>query len=367
MKLLLVLLFMSFLSACGSSSSESIDEENRVGSLPQEVIHPSDNPTSEDKVELGRMLFWDPILSGNRDVACATCHHPNHGYAENRDLSLGVGGVGLAENRDSGTLVKRNSPTIINTAFNGISASGFYDPKNTVMFWDNRSESLEAQALGPILSKEEMRGDVYSEDDALMIVSQRLSEIPEYQTMFTDAFGDTAINSDRIAKAIAAFERTIIATNSPFDRYARGDDSALKAQELRGLTAFNDAGCNGCHNGPMFSDYELHNLGVSNNPKLTEVDRGVDGAFRTPSLRNVELTAPYMHNGTELELESAIAFYEDVSNPANDPDVAAINLEEDDPETIAAIAAFLRTLTDSSFDKTIPASVPSGLNPGGNI
>lgn len=364
--LLLPLMLVVLLPGCGSSSSESIAQEDRVGSLPLQVAHPADNPTSEDKVELGRMLFWDPILSGNRDVACATCHHPDNAYAENIDLSIGVGGVGLSESREFGTLIKRNSPTIVNAAFNGINAAGEVDPANTVMFWDNRSESLEAQALEPILSKEEMRGDVYSLEDALVIVSQRLSEIPEYQEMFADAFGDNLINSDRIAKAIAAFERTIIANNSPFDRYARGDDSALNAQELRGLAAFNDAGCNGCHNGPMFSDFELHNLGVSHNSKLEEIDEGEDGAFRTPTLRNVELTAPYMHNGTERDLESAIAFYDGISNPSNDPDIEAIDLD-DDPDTVAAIAAFLRSLTDTSFDKTIPSNVPSGLQPGGNI
>lgn len=221
------------LTACSSSSPESVAPEERIGSLPIEVLHPQDNPSSPEKVELGRMLFWDPILSGNRDVACVTCHHPDNAYAEHLDLSIGVGGIGLSSERELGTLALRNSPTILNTAFNGIDAAGHYQPDNTVMFWDNRDNSLEAQALGPIKSAEEMRGDVYPEADAVAIVAQRLSDIPRYRELFSDAFGDDVVNGERIAKAIASFERSLVSNNSRFDHYARGDDSALNAQELR--------------------------------------------------------------------------------------------------------------------------------------
>ncbi len=369
MNYLILAICALFLSACGSSDSTSINEEERVGSLPLSVQAPVDNPGNVAKVNLGRMLFWDPILSGNRDVACVTCHHPDNGYAEQLDLSIGVGGQGLSRQRSFGTQIKRNAPTIINTAFNGITANGDYDPANTVMFWDSRSHSLEDQALGPIRSQEEMRGTDFTEENIVEEVASRLQAIPDYVEMFDAAFGDNTINASTMAQAIAAFERSIIANNSRFDQYARGDDSALTELEVRGLNTFIDAGCNACHSGPMFSDYELHQLPVPDNEKLTElgiVDNGVDGKFRTPTLRNLEFTAPYMHNGTKSDLNSAIRFYNDIDNPSGDPDLAKVKLNGQS-ESIEAIKAFLLTLSDDSFDKTIPETVPSGLNPGGDI
>ena len=340
-----------------------IDE--RIGALPEFVIDPIDNPTTIEKVALGRKLFWDPILSGNRDVSCATCHHPDKGYTDGIDLSIGVGGQGLAENRVGGVLVKRNAPTIINSAFNGILVDGSYDPLNTFMFWDNRSKSLETQSLEPIKSLVEMRANKYEEDVAIDSVSLRLSRIPEYVNMFNDSFGaGTVIDGDKISKAIAAFERTIIATNSRFDQYARGNNNALDAQELRGLNAFIEAKCHVCHSGPMFSDYELHDLGVPDNPKLTQPDNGIDGGFRTPTLRNLTDTGPFFHNGVFTDLTAAVNFYDDFE--INDDAAASLEFE-DDPDTVAAIVAFIKTLNDPDFDKTIPESVPSGLPVGGNI
>lgn len=370
MKHLCIYLLVSFtvlLTACGgSSSSTSVAPEDRVGSLPLNILEPADNPSNPAKVALGKLLFWDPIMSGSKDVACVTCHHPDNGYAEHIDLSVGVGGQGLSNGRKFGTQVKRNAPTIINTAFNGIDSNLFYDPSNTVMFWDNRSHSLEDQALGPIRSEEEMRGVDIPEDQIVTIVATRLQAIQEYQDLFTSAFGDNTINGDRIAKAIASFERSLSAMNSPFDRYARGDKNAMSREEVRGMNAFMEAGCQACHSGPMFSDFKLHQLPVAHNNKLSEQDTGVNGKFRTGSLRNIALTAPYMHNGTRPDLESAVRFYHGIGNPSNDPELSALDLNNEQAN-IDAIVAFLRALTDDSFDKTIPASVPSGLNPGGDI
>ncbi|WP_235956089.1 cytochrome-c peroxidase [Grimontia sedimenti] len=370
MKRLFTMVLPLLLTACGDASLGGNGNNPQVGSLPLSIIEPADNPSTNEKIALGRMLFWDPILSGNEDVACATCHHPNVGYGDNLDVSMGVGGLGLATERVSGALVLRNAPTIINTAYNGIDEDGNYDPSATVMFWDNRSVSLEAQALDPIRSLEEMRGEMFTEEEILPEVVFRLSQNSEYISMFTDAFGDSTINEERIGKAIAAFERSLIANNSPFDRYARGDNSALSQQQIQGLNAFIDAGCNACHSGPMFSDFQLHELPVDSNHKLVSEgisDNGVNNTFRTPSLRNVELTAPYMHNGTVKTLREAIVFYDDMANPGGDPDISQLDFEDVDAETIDAIEAFLRSLTDQDFDKSIPESVPSGLNPGGNI
>ncbi|CAL2080669.1 Cytochrome c peroxidase [Tenacibaculum sp. 190524A02b] len=358
----IVIQFFLFLTSC-SPDPEYIPIDKQVGALPTSAIDPIDNPRTPEKIELGRMLFWDPILSGARDMACVTCHHPDKGYTDRIDLSLGIGGNGLGENRKGGLLIKRNSPTILNAAFNGITESGHYDPANTVMFWDNRAASLEEQSLGPIKDMKEMRGDAYPPELAIDSVSARLANIPEYVNMFNASFGNgTVINGDKIAKAIAAFERTLIAPNSRFDQYARGDESALTEEEIRGFNAFNQANCTACHSGPMFSDFKLHDIGVPDNPKLTEIDTGVDGKYRTPTLRNLSETGPFMHNGMFTTLPEAVRFYNRFER--NDEQAQQVNFNGD---LIAPIVAFIKTLDDPNFDKTVPESVPSGLPVGGNI
>ncbi len=372
--------FLFFVSICILAANCAPDplvvpELAEFGKMPSNAPEPSDNVSSPEKIELGRLLFYDPILSGNRDVACATCHHPNSDYAENLELSLGVGALGLSENRRGGTLVKRNSMTILNTAFNGIKTDAMPDPLNTFMFWDNRMKSLEAQALGPIRSFEEMRGHAFAEMAATDSVVARLQKIQVYQDRFAQAFGTAGISEDRLAKAIAAFERSLVATNSSFDQYINGSTNAMSELELRGLQAFVEVGCNGCHTGPMFSDFELHTLGVPDNERLEKLDLGADDKrlFRTGSLRNLANTAPYMHNGKLRTLEDVLDFYEDASEgegnlsvPDNQVDEKVRNLNLGDGDK-AAIVAFIKALTDPNFDKKIPESVPSGLPVGGAI
>lgn len=299
---------------------------------------PSPSGRVATKEELGRLLFWDPILSGNRDIACGTCHHPDFAYADGRDLSLGPGAIGLGPGRtkageDGIAVVPRNAPSILNTAFNGLDdrrrgrrrrrrrddfgiitteALRDVDPARAPMFWDNRIRSLETQALEPIKVREELRGDAYPETVALDSVVARLRATPEYVQRFQEVFGtDTSIEAQQIGDAIAAFERTLIAVSSPFDRFLAGDEDALTPQQRRGLRSFREADCTECHDGPMLSDFDLHAEGVRENPKLTDPDDG-DGRFRfrTPSLRNVELTAPYMHNGMLATLEDVLRFYD---------------------------------------------------------
>ena len=352
--------------------------------------------------ELGRLLFWDPILSGHRDVACATCHHPDLAYADGRELSLGVGATGLGPgraDRSDGSIpvVRRNAPTILNVLFNGADdRRGGRGRRRAVfdgtpasvnqtaapMFWDSRVRSLEAQALEPIKSLEEMRGTAYAEDAAVDQVVARLRGVPAYVALFERAFGaGTIVDAAHLGRAIAAFERTLVAMNSPFDRFRAGDRRALSAQQQRGLDAFEDAGCDKCHDGPMFSDYDLHAEGVAEHPLLEEADSGGGRfRFRTPTLRNVALTAPYMHNGTLATLEDVLRFYDE--GRSRNPNVAdgrnarrgLARLDNDfrrvddltDQEQ-ADIVAFLRTLTDPAFDRRVPERVPSGLPPGGRI
>ena len=355
--------------------------------------------------ELGRLLFWDPILSGDKDVACATCHHPDFAYADGRDLSLGAGSVGLGPSRTDLTdgripVVKRNSPTVLNTVFNGLDrrrrrrrsngTSASVDQMRSVdqtrapMFWDRRTRSLEAQALEPIKAFEEMRGLAYAEDVAVDSVVARLQANAEYPALFEEAFGPgTAISADRLAGAIAAFQRSLVAMNSPFDRFRAGDSTALTPQQQRGFQEFDDAGCDRCHRGLMFSSYDLHAEGVRENPQLSEPDEGAGRfRFRTPSLRNVALTAPYMHNGMLTTLEDVLRFYDNgrSENPnvvnrrrgEGDRSVAQLSrnfrrVDDMTDQEMQDIVAFLESLTDEDFDKAIPARVPSGLPPGGLI
>ena len=351
------------------------------GTASVSVLSPPDNLSTDDKIILGRALFWDPILSGGKDVACATCHHPNSAYGDGLDLSLGENAVGLGANRhfltpNDVSPTKRNSQTVLNSAYNGMDDKGNYVPENAPMFWDSRAKGLEAQALGPIASFEEMRGHGYTEALALDSIVVRLKQIAEYQLLFQKAFGTNQITSSNIAKAIGAFERTLMAHNSPFDQYQRGDKTAMTTQQIQGMQAFKDEGCDKCHLGDMFSDYQMHVLSVPDNVKLKVSDSGVNGtyAFRTASLRNVGLTAPYMHSGTFQTLTQVWTFYDNISDgKSQNTKVAMAQVDAKvkrgglNNNTRDQIVAFMNSLTDTNFDKSIPSNVPSKLNPGGNI
>jgi cytochrome c peroxidase len=378
------------------------------------------NVTSE--LELGQVLFWDPILSGNKDVACATCHHPDFAYADSRDLSIGTLGVGLGPDRMQTTVppVRRNANTIVNTAFNGLndgrrrgrgqdntndnSAVTFQtvNQAQAPMFWDSRIRSLELQALEPIKAYDEMRGDVFTDTTALDSVVARIKGISEYIHLFKKVYGEeTTINASLIGASIARFERSLVAVNSPFDRYVAGNKEALTEQQLRGREKFRDVGCTNCHQGTMFSDYQLHALGVPENTKLDTTDNGAGRfRFRTPTLRNVALTAPYMHNGMFKTLEDVLQFYN--NGRSENPNVIAgaggrgrrgngqggqgftqggnnnnnnqaildnqfRRVDDMSASDMSDIVAFLNALTDEDFNHTIPTVVPSGLTPGGAI
>lgn len=386
---MVILLFATLCVWVGCSDSKTkkipVKEVKKISTaisaLPTKVKDPHDNVNSPEKRELGRMLFFDPILSGNKDVACATCHHPNTGYAEFLDISIGANAKGLGSKRKFNTpndipFVKRNAQTVINTAFNGINTYNKYDPEDAPMFWDDRVKSLELQALEPIKTFEEMRGHGFDETEILDVVVNRLNQIPEYQQMFKTAFGNDGISIENLGKAIATFERSLVTNNSRFDQYMRGDIDAILISEKEGFELFKKVGCVNCHNGPMFSDYKIHVLGVPQNNKLEIPDAGVKDSFgfRTASLRNLRYTAPYMHNGSLRTLKRVLEFYEDISNgKSRNP---LVPKEQFDPfvrelefgvKEMSLIISFLNTLNDDDFDKTIPQKVPSGLAVGGNI
>ena len=353
-----------------------------IASLPVAGTGLTGGSATDAQVALGRALFWDPILSGGKDVACATCHHPDNAYTDGTDLSVGANAVGYGVNRrfllpNDVTFTKRNAQTVLNTAFNGTDAAGNYLAATAPMFWDSRTQSLEQQATGPITTFEEMRGHAYIEVAALDSILARLKAIAGYQQLFQAAFGSSqAITTANVCTAIATFERTLVAMNTPYDRYQKGDKTAMTAAQIQGMQVFQDEGCAVCHSGAMFSDYQLHVLSVPDNGKLAASDAGAGGryAFRTPSLRNVGLTAPYMHNGVFQTLAQVANFYDrigdgnsqnpHVSRQQLDANVRRINLRNNEQ---AQLVAFLNALTDTNFDKTVPATVPSKLNPGGSI
>ncbi len=352
-----------------------------LGALPPEVSHPPDNLPTPEKVDLGRLLFFDPVLSGNKDVACATCHQPDFGYAEFLETSIGVNGRGVGSKRrflepNDIPFTKRNSQSVLNAAFNGISNAGNYHPASAPMFWDLRAKGLEAQALFPISTLEEMRGHGYGEDDIVEEVVKRVAAIKEYVTLFEKAFPgeEKPVSAENMAKAIASFERTLVGGNTRFDQYMRGDSSALSASEKDGLNLFLSSGCAKCHSGPMFSDFKAHALGAPDSDNHKTPDTGVDQdfAFRTPTLRNLRYTAPYMHSGKFTTLKQVMEFYEDIAGgKIRNPNVRPEQMDELVKEMtvnfkdISRIIEFMNVLNDDSFDRTTPERVPSGLPPGG--
>jgi cytochrome c peroxidase len=332
----------------------------QIEALPKSAALPGDTPA---KIALGRLLFFDPILSATRNVACATCHHPQHGWADGRPTPLGVhaSGIGPARKRVQSAAflpLTRNTPTILNAAFNGIESGKPFEPAKSPMFWDNRVHSLEVQALAPIRQREEMRGDVCREAEAVPAMVERLKSIPEYIKLF-----ETEITAAKVTQAIAAYERTLITPDTPFDRFMRGDKTAMTAEQQQGMAAFQKAGCALCHNGPMLSDFKLHAIGLTDSAtNRTE--------FRTPSLRNLQHTAPYMHHGGSITVDEVLLFYDrlmdqaaetleggDTSTlPPLDPLLRQMNML---PEDHAPIKAFLESLNSDDYDKSVPERVPS--------
>jgi cytochrome c peroxidase len=293
-----------------------------------------------------------------------------------------------ASRRRSGTPRRFSTPasTDWTTAAGGAATS--VDPAAAPMFWDSQIRSLEAQALEPIKALEEMRGTSYAEAVAVDVVVARLRAVPEYVRLFQDASGaGTSIDAPRLGQTIATFDRSLVAMDSPFDRFRAGDTAALTPQQRRGFETFDDVGCDRCHRGTMLSDFDLEAEGVGEHARLTEPDVG-NGRFRfrTPSLRNVALTAPYMHNGTLATLDDVLRFYDngrsenpnvanDVSKERRERDGGGVarlsrsfrRVDDMSEREIQGIIAFLESLSDSNFDRTIPAAVPSGLPAGGFI
>ncbi|HEY8097353.1 MAG TPA: cytochrome-c peroxidase [Methylobacter sp.] len=329
----------SLVTALALASSVSV--ASAWDTLPTEAPAPADNATTPAKVELGQILYHDPRLSSTGTVSCSSCHNTMLGGEDNRPNSMGV----------NGQTGGRSAPTVWNAAF------------NAVQFWDGRAPSLEAQAAGPVTNPIEM--GMKSWDD----VVARLQSIEGYHPLFEKAFGKDAISKDNATKAIAAYERTLITPNSPYDKYVAGDKSALSAQQIRGMEKVAELGCTHCHSGPAFNgpgtfqkfpmipdgyweaQYHFHK-----DKGLAEVTKNTtdEHLFKVPTLRNIALTAPYFHNGSVKTLDKAVML------------MAKLQLGKTlTKEEIADIVAFLEGLT-GEFPKqkmpTLPGTPGSTFN-----
>jgi len=302
---------------------------------------PADNPPTVETIALGRVLYYDPILSADNSISCASCHMPAVGFSDPRPLSVGVGGK----------LGVRNSPPVANAAY------------HTTQFWDGRAPSLENQVEGPVENPVEMA-------HTLKGVEKRLNADPAYQEEFAKAFGPGRITFDMVEKAIASFERTVLMANSPFDRWYYGhDEKAISASAKRGFEVFRrvDKGnCAACHtfneSDATFTDNQFHNIGVGVKDEVPtdlgrytvtkiEADRG---AFKTPSLRNIALTAPYMHDASLKTLKDVVDFYVGGgnSNPNRDPKIKSLDFLTGQER--ADLVAFLESLTGEVPPNTGP-------------
>lgn len=307
---------------------ESIDIHMIPAGLPERPV-PDSNPLTDEKVTLGRRLFFDPILSRDGTVACASCHHPTHGFATSDALAIGIEGK-------EGT---RNAPSLLNRAY------------GKFMFWDGRSRSLEDQALRPITDPTEMAADWKA-------LIPRLRADEEIVALFVAAFGDeggpkTIISPKNVGRAIASFERTLLLGDSPVDAFHNGDSSALSESARRGLEIFEGhGGCRVCHSGDNYTDEQFHATGIGGGGKFRDMgryyitNRDADkNAFKTPGLRSAALTPPYMHDGSLKSLRDVVSYYNsggEPNDPTQDPRIQPLNLSEQDE---LDLVAFLEALS----------------------
>jgi cytochrome c peroxidase len=300
--------------------------------LSRDVPAPLDNVPNARRIALGRLLFFDTRLSGKENMSCASCHNPALGWSDGLERAVGFNMKQLG----------RATPTIVNVGL------------NKLQMWDGRHATLEDQVLGPFLSPDE-------QNLPLEQLEQRVRSIPGYQPLFEQAYPTERITVATIAKAIASFERTVVSADSPLDRWQQGDEKAMDESAKRGFALFTGkARCSLCHQPPNFTDNGFHNIGLRNNGEPDDVGRYahikiaiLKGAFKTPTLRDVALTAPYMHNGLYHTLEEVVEHYvrggDDKDNLS--PNIAPLDLSA--PEK-GDLVAFMKTLTGTRIAVEVP-------------
>jgi len=335
--------FYGSLQGKGVGGTQTSLPEYRDGFTPQQI-------------DLGRYLFFDPALSADGSVSCASCHHPDKGFSDGLARSVGI----------DGHEVERSAPTLWNVAF------------QKRLFWDARSDSLEDQAMGPLYHPHEMGN---SEQQ----LSQTLNANTTYKEMFSEAFPEaesSRIELSEVYTALTAFQTSLISLNSRYDRYAHGYHAALNDKEIEGMNVFRSfvARCAECHTPPLFTNQQIAVIGTPE-PEGRELDIGAEatfnapklkGGFKVPSLRNITQTAPYMHSGRFKTLRETVAFYTGGRGHAV-PEGVQMHLHWHiwEPNLsdyeLDRLVDFLGTLTDETFKPKIPKRVPSGLTPISNL
>lgn len=350
-----ILLLLAGTMAAGAASQEKYTPEIPLGLDEEAFIVPEDNPMTKDKIELGRLLFFDKRLSKDDTIACATCHIPELAFADGQPVSTGI----------KGQKGDRSAPTAINRGF------------SKLQFWDGRAPTLEDQSIGPFINPIEHG---FSNHDELVA---KISKIEGYKKLFKKVFATDAITKEHVGKAIATFQRTLISGNSPFDRFDyEGEEKAISESAKRGkILFFEKARCNLCHMGTNFSDEKFHNIGIGWDDKKVNLEKynatkdpkdiGVDlgryaeskdlkeiAAFKTPTLREISRTAPYMHDGRFGTLEEVVEHYNQggVKNPFQDNQIIPLKLTESEKQDLVEM---LRTLNGKGWQHVqAPTSFP---------
>lgn len=322
--LILVATVVGSILAAGGKETRSFKLKVPLGlDAEYEKWVPTDNPLTPAKIELGKMLYFDPRLSADGSVSCASCHHPDYGYSNAKQFSPGI----------KGQLGNRNSPTTLNRLY------------STAQFWDGRAKSLEDQALGPVQNPVEM-------GNTIPAMISTIQGIKRYKPLFKKVFGSEEVTPERVAMAIAAFERTLLTGNSPFDRFQAGEADAISESAKRGFAVFVGKGnCQDCHSLPNFTDEKYHNLGIGMDKPHPDLGRynvtkeeKHRGCFKTPTLRQIAETAPYLHDGSAKTLEEVVELYDrgGVANPNLGPEMKPLGLTAEEKQDLVA---FLRTLS----------------------
>jgi len=317
-----------------AEAQESLEIGVPLGLKPVRVM--PDNPLTKAKIELGKQLYFDTRLSRDNTIACASCHDPAKGWSNGERFATGV--------RDQ--VGGRSAPTIVNAGYQHF------------QFWDGRAIEVEGQALGPIQNPIEM-------DMTLSELESKLNAIEGYRSQFQKVFG-TDVTSQGIANAVGAFERTILSGDAPYDRFKAGDKTALSEAAQRGMKVFfNKASCSACHVGPNFSDGGFHNVGIGMDKPEPDLGRfaesglgGDRGTFKTPTLREIARTAPYMHDGSLATLEDVIENYNKggIPNPQLDEEIFPLKLTDQDK---ADLVTFLKEgLSSESYPLVEPPELP---------
>jgi cytochrome c peroxidase len=304
-------------------------ELKKLYKRPETIPFPATNPYTPQKVALGKLLYFDTRLSGSNLLSCASCHNPGYGWSDG--LAKGVGN-GMQQ-------LGRRTPTILNAAW------------GSIFFWDGRAPTLEAQALGPIQSTGEM-------NMPLEQLVGRISGVEGYRKLFAEAFPGQEITAERIADAIATFERTVVASRAPFDDWIDGDESAISDEAKRGFLVFNTKGnCSACHTGWNFTDDSFHDIGLADadigrGEEVPDVEK-MQHAFKTPGLRDLGRRAPYMHDGSMKTLADVVVHYDTgiTARTSLSDDIKPLELTEQDR---ADLVAFLNTLTGDLAPVVLP-------------